>query len=204
VGGGTGPVNVKPTVEQKLLAVRLDQLSAQLQVAYRAPNDPGHRFERTGWLMLRAAVVVISGGDKAYQLASDWATRGFPAATGDPPARTSDPIGLTSVERASIESDEWDIRRHDLDWLRHELEDCALRIESEIAHTIQVKPNEGRRSTLVDCANPHCPTVMTGLGEDRPKEGRCPRCYQFRHRNRRDWTPNGVDRVTTPNMQVTP
>jgi hypothetical protein len=106
------------------------------------------------------------------------------------------------VERAAVESDEWDRRGQHLAWLRQVLDDHARLIESEIAHTVQVKPNEGRRSTLIDCANPHCQTVMTGLRDDRPKEGRCPRCYLFRYRNRRDWTPNGRDVETTPNMQV--
>jgi hypothetical protein len=192
----------RPSAEQRLLASRLEHLSCQLQAAYRPANDPAHRFERTGWLMLRAAVIVISGGDKAYALAADWAARGFPAATGDPPARSTDVTALTSVERASIEGDEWDRRREHLSALRQMLETNAFFIESEIAYTVRIAPNEGRRSTLIECANPHCQTVMTGLGEDRPKDGRCPRCYQFRYRNRRDWTTNGVDRVTTPNAHV--
>lgn len=196
------PVIQRPSAEQKLLAARLDSLSAQLGAAYRPANDSGHLFEHCGWLLLRTAVTVIASGDRAFSLAADWSARGYPSVTGDPTG-SSDGGGLTSVERAATESDEWDRRRARLLWLRQVLDDHARSIESEIAHTVRVAPNEGRRSTLIDCANPHCPNVMTGLGEDRPKDGRCPRCYQFRYRNRRDWTEHGVDHVTTPNMQVT-
>jgi hypothetical protein len=73
------------------------------------------------------------------------------------------------------------------------LDDNARDLESRIAYTVRVLPNEGRRDSLIECANRHCDTTMTGFGEDRPKRGRCPRCYQFQLRNNRDWSPNGLD-----------
>lgn len=49
--------------------------------------------------------------------------------------------------------------------------------------------NEGRVSQLIACANPNCDNLMTRIGEDRPKRGRCPRCFQHLHRYGLDWTP---------------
>ena len=48
--------------------------------------------------------------------------------------------------------------------------------------------NEGRRSSLVECANKNCENTMTGLENDRPRRGRCRRCFTFLQRHDRDWT----------------
>jgi hypothetical protein len=43
--------------------------------------------------------------------------------------------------------------------------------------------NRGRQSTLSPCGNPHCDQTVTGQGEDRMRDGRCPRCYTWRRRH---------------------
>ncbi len=43
-------------------------------------------------------------------------------------------------------------------------------------------------NTLV-CANPACGHVLTRVGNDRPRRGRCRRCYEFLVVYDRDWTP---------------
>lgn len=53
--------------------------------------------------------------------------------------------------------------------------------------------NEGRRNSLIECANKHCETVMTGIGEDRPRAGRCEPCYRHLRKYDRDRTPRAKD-----------
>lgn len=201
---------LKPSTEQKDLAKALDVLSVRLGNAYRPVNDNEHKFERTGWLMLRAAVQMIGSGDKAYSLASDWAARGFPAGTGGEPGGGGaqwhidadrhggeENIDVTSTEAASMQSDEWERRRDQLALLRRLLDDNASDVESQITDTIRVRPNEGRRDSLIPCGNPRtdaagelvCTNRVTGFGEDRLKDGRCPRCYMFRWRTGLEWNP---------------
>ena len=59
------------------------------------------------------------------------------------------------------------------------------------AEAIQLEEERQRRaSSLQPCANPRCddgggrPVAVTGIGDDRLKEGRCPRCYKHRYRMR--------------------
>lgn len=180
----------KPDPEQKALAKALDSLASRLLAAYRPLNDSSHRFEHTGWLMLRTAVLMIGHGDRAFGLAGDWCARGYPTGSDDPPTKPGhDPDKLTSVEAASMQSDEWERRRDQLSILRKWLDDNARDIESQIADTIRVRPNEGRRDSLIECANPNCETSMTGIGTDVPRRGRCSRCFEFKLANDRDWRP---------------
>ncbi len=39
------------------------------------------------------------------------------------------------------------------------------------------------------CANESCEHVLTFVGADRPRRGRCERCYRYKSRTDRDWTP---------------
>jgi hypothetical protein len=203
----------KPTEEQKALGKALDGLSTRLGNAYRPLNDGDHKFERTGWLLLRAAVAMISSGDKAYALASDWAARGFPAGSDEPVVSTGEDIeALNSVERASQQSDEWENRRDQLGLLRRWLDDNSRDIESQIVDTVRVRENEGRRDSLIACGNPSCDNKVTGLGDDRLRRGRCPRCYQFRNRTDREWNSrldllsrvSGGQRASYPHPQPLP
>jgi hypothetical protein len=46
--------------------------------------------------------------------------------------------------------------------------------------------NRGRQSAATECGN--CGAIVTGVGEDRIKAGRCPRCYTWRLRHGgQDW-----------------
>lgn len=179
----------EPTAEQKLLARALDRYSTRLGNAYWPPGDNDHKFERTGWLLLRCAVQMIDHGDRARALAGDWAARGYPSGSDEPRVNPGhDPERLTSVEAASQQTDEWDLRRDQLDLLRRLLDDNAKDAEYQIHDTVRILPNEGRRDSLIACGNPFCGDKVTGIGEDRLKNGRCPRCYMFQYRNGREWT----------------
>lgn len=39
------------------------------------------------------------------------------------------------------------------------------------------------------CANGHCEHVCTLVGNDRPRRGRCRRCFSYLQAHDRDWTP---------------
>lgn len=71
--------------------------------------------------------------------------------------------------------------------------DNHLRAAHAAAVRLGVYGQRERESSLIECANPKCEKTMTGIGEDRAKDGRCPRCYKFRRRNGRDWTPNAIE-----------
>lgn len=160
---------------------RGDEDESATPYAYRVPNDHGHDFERTGWLLIRAGAAYIADGDRACALASDWSTRGFPAATGNEPVNGGT-AELTSVEAAAMESDQWEreTTQHKLE--RRLLDDNARSAESRTFKIVHVRPNEGRRSSLLECANPKCDHTITGIGSDKPREGRCPRCSTHRYR----------------------
>lgn len=157
------------------------------EFTYRPHNDREHAFERTGWLLIRAGVAYIAQGDTARAKAHDWASRGFPSAVISEPGRSlgqeDADVVLTSVEQAaSSGSDEWERTVQQLDHERRVLDDNARSAESRIHKILHVRPNEGRRSTLLDCANPKCPNTITGIGHDKPRDGRCTRCAQHRYR----------------------
>jgi hypothetical protein len=172
--------------DRKNLAARLTDLAKRLPTL-DPPNTSDHNFHRTGLLLIRAGLACINDGDHARHLASDWSARGYPNGSGDGSRSSSSD---TSTERAAINgSDHWESTVVMLDLERSLLADNAYSIEHRIANVVKVAPNEGRRSTLIDCANSkNCDVTMTGLGEDRPREGRCERCYRFRKRTGRDWT----------------
>ena len=67
--------------------------------------------------------------------------------------------------------------------------DNHLRAAHSAAVRLGAYGRRERESTLVECANPRCDTTMTGIGEDRPRRGRCDRCYRFLLKHDRDWTP---------------
>ena len=71
--------------------------------------------------------------------------------------------------------------------------DFHLRAAMTAVVRINTYGHKDRESTLIDCANPKCDTTMTGIGEDRPKRGRCDRCYRHLKKHDRDWTPTAVD-----------
>lgn len=67
--------------------------------------------------------------------------------------------------------------------------DNHLRAAHSAAVRLGAYGRRERESTLVECANSKCDVTMTGIGEDRPRRGRCDRCYRFLLKHDRDWTP---------------
>lgn len=188
----------------KQLADTLTALAARIRDGYDPANSPDandRAFERTGYLMIRAGLLTMHEGDRAHQLAKDWSARGYPTAVNAEPGRgTSSPdpdsdVALTSVEAGSQTSDQWERTAADLNHERALLDINAHRIEHRIANTIRVTPPDQRRTKLLadttldlDCANPNCDNKITGLGNDRPRRGRCRRCFTFLTNHGRDWT----------------
>lgn len=192
----------RPTANQKFLADQLTNLAKRIRDGYDPANgtDANDRaFERTGYLMIRAGLLTLNAGDHAHQLAADWSARGYPAATNPEPGRGTNndedgDVALTSVEAAGQQRDHWEHQRTMLDLERRLIDDNTRAIEHRIANTIRVTPTDERRTKLLadttldlDCANPNCDNKITGIGDDRPRRGRCPRCAKYLSRNGRDW-----------------
>lgn len=171
--------------ERRNLAARLHDLANRL-TRIDPPNDRDHTYTRTGLLLLRSGLACIDNGDRAHRLAVDWSARGYPTNTNGDAVRSS--TDTTSVERASETTDHWERQAAMLEHERAILDTNAFAIEHRIANTVGILERQGRTSTLIDCANRNCDATMTGLGEDRPRDGRCERCYRFKKRTGRDWT----------------
>lgn len=188
------------TANRKLFADTLTDIAKRIRDGYDPANgtDATDRaFERTGFHAIRAGVLMLSSGDAARRLAADWSARGYPSGGGDGICSSPDD---TSVERAALTSDHWERTGVQLDLERRLIDDNTRAIEHRIFEVVKEIPPEERRAQRlvevaldVDCANPWCDHKITGIGDDRPRAGRCERCYRFRLRNRRDWTPNCVE-----------
>lgn len=74
---------------------------------------------------------------------------------------------------------------HDIQTIQHTVQrlQATLKQLQPIDHpTAQQLAEQTQPNTGTECANPNCRTWITGKGNDRPRAGRCPACYQHRHR----------------------
>ena len=132
-------------------------------------------------------IVLLGALPDAYHNAVQWAGLGYPSRSYSDGAVTSgdhnDP-----VQRMVLTA------QHD--HFAHEILDADGRLR-DVTENLRVLAAFALRNTitaerpidggLIDCANPHCDRYMTGLGNDRPRDGRCPRCYMHRRRYGLDW-----------------
>ena len=172
----------KPTAAQKHLIESLQRITKQLGEGYTPPSY--RRCEQDGLMLLRAGVAMYLHGEKAEQRATDWIARGMPSGGGEPVSGggMSDPTPL-----AADSTDEWEKQLQALRDDRFQLAARSVYYESNVAKTIRTLENDGRRSSLIECANPKCDNTMTGIGSDRPRRGRCDRCRKHLDRYDIDW-----------------
>lgn len=148
-------------------------------------------------ISLDVLVLVLDGAlERAYTNASEWSGLGYPTRSyGDitvTSGGTSDPVVdlVASAQR---------------DHFAHEIADADGRLR-DVAENVRVLASFALRNTLeaprpkggglIDCGNSHCDRYVTGLGSDRLRDGRCPRCYMHRRRYGLDWP--GKATVTKP------
>ena len=179
----------KPTAAQKYLPDSLQRIAKQLYDDLTKAMEDGkwRRYsahERDAVMVLRAGVAMFIHGEKAERLSSDWVARGLPGGQDEPVSGggISDPTPL-----AAASTDEWEKQLAALRDERDVLARTARDYESNVAGTVRRLENEGRRSSLIECANPKCDHTMTGLGDDRPRKGRCDRCRKHLERYDIDW-----------------
>lgn len=136
---------------------------------------------------LKAAVVDAIRRDQEHDGDSlRGAGDGGPRGKGD----HSDP----TLSAAMQEWDQDNVHANAVKLCEHLIEaDNHIRAAHSAAVRLGAYGRRDRESTLIECANPKCEATMTGIGEDRPRRGRCMRCYKFLMRRDRDWTPSAID-----------
>lgn len=145
--------------------------------------------------IMRAQLTVVCARiEPALNNTREWSNHGYPTASG--------PIGggrggeTSAVEALALSgrADEYAADRHEA-----EAQLRAARLAVGWLHRFVYRNTEthGLEPVLIDCANPHCERTMTGLPNDRPRDGRCERCYRWRRRNNADW-PSGGAAVLEP------
>lgn len=145
-------------------------------------------IQRVAADLIRAGQLLEQHGDRVWNLTRDWAT---PLSSG-----ISGPTGKGSISRPTEDaalSDQQDptMGYHEefvstLD-KAHPLALSLRDLMVKVTH--QAQP-EGRKNQAVVCANPKCDTevVPGGRDKDRPRRGRCERCYKYLTRNGLDWS----------------
>jgi hypothetical protein len=127
---------------------------------------------------------VVTRIQPAVSHCREWSARGYPSTSGPIGGGRGD--GTHTVERIVIGGIPDTYRNDLLEALRH-LENARKSIEWLVRFVNRNTETLGLAPVLIDCANPHCEKTMSGLPNDRPRDGRCERCYRWRKRNDADW-----------------
>lgn len=152
--------------------------------------------DRDAWLRSigEDLIVLVEWLPQAHRNAEHFAGLGYPRQSYPEASiaggRYSDPVGTFATDPRAVErmfDRERDAADHDL----QTAVDALHRVQAfMLRHTILApRPPSGG---LIDCANPHCDRFMTGIGNDRPRNGRCTRCYAHLRRYQEDWPTRRV------------
>jgi hypothetical protein len=117
----------------------------------------------------------------------EWSARGYPSTSGPiGGGRGQDTSNIERLVTAGISDPFHDDLRHALAHLAAARAnvDWLVRFVHRNTELHELEPG------LIDCANPSCDRTMTGIRDDRPRDGRCERCYRWRRRHGTEW-PHG-------------
>lgn len=119
----------------------------------------------------------------------EWSSLGYPSTSG-PIGGGRGGNGDTAIERAVLSG-----RRDPYADDMREAVVRLLRCSDDVAwlerFVLRNTETHEREPELIDCGNPKCDRTMTGLPNDRPRDGRCERCYRWKRRNGADWPSYG-------------
>ena len=132
-------------------------------------------------------LVCLTALDNAYTNARGWAGLGYPT-------RSFGDITVTSGGHSDpvfemVEAQQRDHFAHEIADADGRLLDVAenMRVLAAFALRNTIEAPRPKGGGLIDCGNAHCDRYVTGLGNDRLRDGRCPRCYMHRRRYGLDW-----------------
>jgi hypothetical protein len=127
----------------------------------------------------------------AYANAQTWAALGYPAGGNTAGTGLSDPVGAL-VASGAIDVFAVDVANAD-QRLAEAHRAVRWLVRFSIRHTELAHP----RQTYIECGNERCDRTMSGKGDDRPRQGECPRCYKWRRRHGRAWPERHVSPPVT-------
>jgi hypothetical protein len=124
---------------------------------------------------------------------TEWGGLGYPTSSlNGERGSDHDPVGaIVARGQRDVFGDDVSVADHRLKEA-HEALQWLARFAMRHALTAE-RPSDGG---LIDCANPACDRWMSGIGNDRPRAGRCTRCYMHLRRYGVDW-PHHVAATST-------
>lgn len=135
---------------------------------------------------------LVDGILRAYERCETWAGRGYPSSsypeTSIASGRHSDPVGdIVARQQADRFAAELEEADEQLQRIRTDVHALVTFINRNTA--LAITAEKGGR---IHCGNPVCGHRMSGIGNDRPRVGRCPRCYTHFKRYNREWPLKAV------------
>lgn len=157
-------------------APKVDYLLRQL-VDYLNGNDPNKTdYDRRGGRLLT----------RAKQLAADWEAP-LSAASGSYGGHGKGDHADPTFTAALGTNDETTRYNADLTKALNDLVLAAGAVASTVQKITRTAKNTGRETRVTNCTNPACGSVITNIGNDRPRRGRCQRCARHLSRYDIDW-----------------
>lgn len=192
----------------RIIAKQLDTRADQLDDPEAPAPEPLDRHQRQALIVIRAGLVMYHDGAKAERRAADWAANGLAAANANPGAPSTecscDPDDPdvdcehgTTTERSALaddppDRDQWRHKSRRMRLERSLLVDNAGSYEGLVAQAMRQAGGNTLPDQLLDCANPNCGRIITRIGNDVPRRGRCLRCAVHLSRYDVDW-PHRAD-----------